>query len=251
MSSLDWLRQDCRRRDEDGYTLVEVLVAGSIFMVLGAMLLTTLVAAAQSSRSTRTRHDLNEEARNSLNRMARELRQADAITYVLNADGPAFSSTALTTVSLRADFNRDGCSGNACSGTDVANNPEDITYCYDPSAPTATERESLWLIPVGLTAAPPSCNTSGARPILAGHVGAFRIEYRSNDYLYDNAPADGVTTWRELDAGGPPVGDAGAPDGNINTNAVAHVNALVIHISMTGNEIGQDYQTQVDLRNQL
>lgn len=246
VSSLGRLRPG---RADGGYTLMEMIVAGSVFMVLGALLVTTLLAASSSSRSTRTRHDLNEEARNSLNRMARELRQADAITYVINADGPAFSSAALTAVSLRADFNRDGCSGNSCPGTDALNNPEDVTYCFNPTAAVAGERESLWLIPAALTAVPSTCNTSGARPILAGRVGGFRVEYRSNDYLYDSSPTDGVTTWRELDAGGPPVGDTGAPDGNINTNAVNHVNALVIHLSMAGGGIVQNYQTQVDLRN--
>lgn len=195
---------------------------------------------------------MNEEARNSLNRMSRELRQADAITYVVNADGPAFSTGALTAVSLQADFNRDGCTGNVvatpCS-TDAVNNPEEITYCYDPGAPTLAERQSLWLIPTALTSAPTTCNMAGSRPILAGRVGGFKVEYRSNEYLYDSSPADGVTTWRELDAAGPPVGDAGSPDGDINTSSVNFVNSLVVHLTMTRDGTSQQYQTQVDLRN--
>lgn len=247
------MRFSRRGRDRDhGYTLVELMVASSIFLILGGMLLSTLVLASGSSRTTRAKHDLNEEARNSLNRMARELRQADAITFAVNPDGPTFSTSALTAVSLRADFNRDGCVGNVVPApctTDTVNNPEEITYCYDPSAPTATERQSLWLIPSALTAAPATCNVGGAQPILAGRVGGFRLEYRSNDYLYDSSPADGVTSWRELDAAGPPVGDAGSPDGNINTNAINSVNSLVIHLGMTRDGQNQSYQTQVDLRN--
>jgi type II secretory pathway pseudopilin PulG len=239
-------------RGDQGFTLVELLVAGMVFMVLGGMLLSSLVVASSSSRTTRAKHDMNEEARTSLNRMARELRQADAITYVVNADGPSFSSGALTAVSLRADFNRDGCSGNSVTApcvTDTVNNPEDITYCYDPTAATAVERHSLWLIPSGLTSAPSSCNVSGAQPILAGRVGGFKLEYRSNEYLYDSSPADGITTWRELDAAGPPVGDPGASDGDINTTSVNFVNSVVIHLTMTRDGLVQDYQTQVDLRN--
>lgn len=236
---------------DDGFTLVELLVGGMIFLVLGSMLLTSLVVAASSSRTTRAKHDMNEEARTALNRVARELRQADAITYVVNADGPAFSTTSLTAVSLQADFNRDGCTGNAptCAGTDNVSNPENITYCYDPSAATAVARQSLWLIPTGLTSAPAGCNVSGAQPILAGRVGGFRLEYRSNEYLYDSSPVDGITTWRELDAAGPPVGDPGAPDGNINTSAVNFVNSVVIHLTMSRDGHTQAYQTQVDLRN--
>lgn len=242
-----------RASDGDhGFTLVEMIISVMIFVVLGGLLLSALVATSASSRSTRAKHDMNEEARNSLNRMARELRQADAITYVVNADGPSYSAAGLTAVSLRADFNRDGCSGNVVVApcfTDTASNPEDITYCFDPGAATEVGRRSLWLIPTGLTAPPATCSVSGAQPILSGRVGQFKVEYRSNEYLYDNAPADGVTTWREMDAAGPPVGDAGSSDGNINTTSIDFVNSLVLHLTMWRDTHTQKYQTQVDLRN--
>lgn len=231
-----------------GFTLVEVLIALSLLMVLGAVVLTSLVATTQSSRSTRTHHDLNEEARNALNRMARELRQADAITHVVNADGAAYDPSALVAVSLTADFNRDGCTGNAPTCTTDASNPEEITYCFDPAATAESTRDSLWLIPNGT---PPTitCAVPGSQPILAGRVDGLRFEYRSNAYLYDTSPTDGVTTWQELDAGGPPVGDMGSSDGDINTSAVDHVNSVVVHLTMGADGVTQDYQTQVDLRN--
>ena len=226
-----------------------MLIALSLLMILGAVVLTALVATSQSSRSTRTHHDLNEEARNALNRMARELRQADAITHVVNADGATYDPTSLVAVSLRADFNRDGCIGNAPACTTDVTNPEEITYCFDPAATDPASRDSLWLIPYALTTAPATCSLPNAEPILAGRVEGLQLEYRSNAYLYDTAPTDGVTTWQELDAAGPPVGDPGSSDGDINTNAIDHVNAVVVHLTMGADGVTQDYQTQVDLRN--
>ena len=231
-------------------TLIELLLAGSLLLVLMAVGFTTLLSVKDGSTRTRVQHDLNEEGRNALNRMVRELRQASSLTYVVNPDGPAYDPTKLTALSLRADFNNDGCAGNAptCPGTDNVANPESLTYCYDPKGPAA-EKTYLWLIPIELTATPASCNIASALPILAGNVAGFSAEYRSNQYRFDTQPPAGVTTWRELDAALPPVGDAGGSDGDINTNALKSVNSVVLHLRMSKSGFTQDYTTQVDVRN--
>lgn len=239
------LRRIREGRDQ-GFSLMELLLASSLLMVLMAVAFSTLVGVKSGSDQARTQHDLNEEGRNALNRMVREIRQASAFTYAVNPDGPAFNANGLVALSLRADFNGDGCAGpNAvCPGTSDTLNPEALTYCFNPGSGS-----NLWLIPTGLTSSTTTCALAGAQPILAGKVAGFRVEYRSNEYRFDvDAPA-GVTTWRELDQAPPPVGDTGVPDGDINTNALRGVNSVVLHLKMSKDGHTQEYTTQVDLRN--
>lgn len=245
MSALGGLRT--RMRDDSGYGLIELLVAGSLLLVVMSIALTSVTNLADSGRRLRTDHNLNEEARNALNRMAREIRQAERLSFAANPDG-TYDATRLTALSLEADFNGDGCAGNACSGTDLANNPESLTYCFDPAA-SGTNRTYLWLIPSRLTATPSTCQLSGALPILAGSVQGFRVEYRSDEYRFDLAPTNGITSWQELDDAPPPTGDPGGSDNNINTSALAAVNAIVIDLTMRADGRTQPYRTQVDLRN--
>ena len=238
-------------RQDAGMTLIELLVASSLLLVLMAVSFTTLLGVKDGAERARTQHDLNEEGRNALNRMVRDLRQAAEITWAENPDGPAYDATALTAVSLRADFNRDGCAGNApvCPGTDNANNPESLTYCFDPQG-TAANRTYLWLIPQELTASPADCDFGGSLPILAGNVALFSVEYRSNEYRFDDQVPIGVTTWQELDAAPAPTGDGtSGGDGDINTSAIRSVNSLVLHLEMAKDGKRQAYTTQVDVRN--
>ena len=244
-------RQVRRPNREAGMTLIELLLASSLLMVLMAVGFTTLLGVKDGAARSRTQHDLNEEGRNALNRMVREIRQASELTFVVNPDGPAYDPSKLSALSLRADFNNDGCAGNAplCPGTNNVANPESLTYCFDPQG-SAAEKTHLWLIPVELAApAPTTCKLPGALPILAGNVAGFSAEYRSNQYRFDTEPPAGVTTWRELDAAIPPVGDPGGSDGDINTNAIRSVNSVVLHLRMAKGGYVQDYTTQVDLRN--
>jgi len=235
------------RGDDSGVTFVELLVGSTLMLTVMGMMGTAIVTASDSSRRVRTDHDLNEEARNAINRVARELRQAKQLVHVANPAGSGYSATAVTALSIKADFNGDGCSGNApaCSGTDNTNNPESLTYCFDPGA-SGSARTYLWLIPSEVTATPTSCQLPGALPILAGDVAGFRVEYRGNAYRHDLSPTDGITTWEELDAAPAPVGDG---DGDINTSALTSVTSLVVHLSMAANGRTQDYTTQIDLRN--
>jgi len=239
-----------RHADDGGFTLIEMLVAMIILSALGTVFLTTVIGAETSAKNTSSEQDLNEEARLALNRMARELRQANAITEVRNPDGGAYSSTAITSVTFTADFDGDGCVDGvvpspAPSPVPVCNaysssNPETLTYCWDPSASV----RQLYLIPGTLTG--PSCQVSGALPILAGQVTSFKLSYRSNKYLYDTS-GDGITTWTELDQAGAPVGNI---DGVLNQPELGNVDSVAIELTVSASgQHEQSYATQVDLRN--
>jgi prepilin-type N-terminal cleavage/methylation domain-containing protein len=240
-----------KRNDDSGFTLVEMLVAIIVLGALGTVFLTTVLGAQTSAKNTSSEQDLNEEARLALNRMARELRQANAITEVRNPDGDSYDSTAITTITFTADFNGDGCIDGVmpspvpspaptCGAANV-NNPETLTYCWDPSASV----RQLYLLPGTLA----GNDCSSGLPILAGQVTSFKLSYRSNQYLYDSVPAggDGITTWSELDSAGPPVGNN---DGVLDSPELANVDSVVIDLTVSSNgNHAQSYTTQVDLRN--
>ena len=240
-----------REGDGDaGFTLVEMLVAVVVLSSLGVIFMTTVLGAQSSARATTTVHDLNEEARLALNRMARELREATQLKTVLNPDGTAYDSNATTAVTFTADFNGDGCiDGTAPTPAPTpaptcqpynAGNPETLTYCWDPSASV----RQLYLIPGTLPGT--TCQVSGALPILAGQVSSFKLSYRSNQYLYDTSN-DGITKWSELDAAGPPVGNN---DGVLGQPELPNVDSVVITLRVSANgQHPQSYDTQVDLRN--
>ena len=248
MTVISWLAR--RGRADAGFSLVEMLVSIVMLGMFGSIFMTTILGADNSATATSTTHDLNEEARLALNRIARELRQATVLTTVINPDGPAYSSSSVTAVTFTADFNGDGCIDGqpptpaptpapTCQPYNPAN-PETLSYCWDPSASV----RQLYLIPAALTGQ--SCQVPGALPILAGQVMSFKLSYRSNQYLYD-ANGDGITTWLELDQAGPPVGNQ---DGTLDPPELSSIDSVVVDISVSApGRQAQSYTTQVDLRN--
>ena len=234
--------------DEAGFTLIELLVSMIVMFVLLGVTFSAVMASNSAVTTTTQQQGLNEEARQAINRMARDLRQASVIVTAVNPDGPAFSSTGLVAIRLNADFDGDGCIGGISATVSPclpynAGNPEDITYCFEPSSRQlyVIDNQASGVTPV--TSTTTSC--SGGQPLLAGNVQNFKIEYRSNEYRYDLNPSDGVTTWRELDEATPPTGNN---NGVLDTE-LANVDSVVLTATMTFGGKSQAYRTQVDLRN--
>ncbi len=107
-------------------------------------------------------NDLNGEARLVLNRMSRELREAQRITAVINPAGPGYSATADSSITFEVDFN-----GNGTIEPNAAD-PEELTYFYDVSA------RQLQLQAAG-----------SALPVLAANVAGFKMNFTSRRYVYD------------------------------------------------------------------
>lgn len=228
---------------DGGFTLVELLISMVVMLVLLSVTLTAVVASNSAVNTTAQQQGLSEEARQAINRMARDLRQANAIVTAVNPDGPGHVTGGLVAVRLTADFDGDGCISGAtgCAAHD-ASNPEDITYCFEPST------QQLYVIDNGVTGVTPisatSASCSGGQPLLAGNVQDFMLEYRSNEYRYDVDPSDGVSTWREVDST-PPVGN----QNGLLDQELTKVDSVVINVTMTISGKKQAYRTQVDLRN--
>ena len=208
-----------------GLSLVEVLVGIGLFATLGALLLGLALSTGKVTTDTRALANVSEESRLAIERMTRELRQSNGLTAV---ELPASSSTALT---FWTDFN-----GNEAPDLNAAD-PEVITYRWDPVTRMLT-----------LTAND-ATGTAVTRPVLAAQVSRFTVDLQSSKWQYDtpvNGATDGVTTWQELDAAAPPIGNGnGRPDGQ----ELANLDLVQISMTVLDGARAQTYNTRVDLRN--
>jgi prepilin-type N-terminal cleavage/methylation domain-containing protein len=226
------------QRGDGGATLIELLVALALFSVLGSMTLAAVVGARDASESTRSSTRLNEDARLALNRLGRELRQADAVTRVSRVGDPAATLPVLAadpsgarSLTLTADFNGNGVIEPS------AVDPEQLTYTWDGQRLLLTAHDTGG----GLTTA----------PVLAGHVTSFAIKFRSSKWQHD-CDGDGTTVWTELDEHSTcaPV-SAGVGDNSLTLTSaeLTHIDSAVIRITVLEGQKRQDYQLQIDLRN--
>jgi len=236
-----------REGADDGFTLVEFLVAMSIMIVLITVTMTIVKITSGAVLTSQEQQNLNEEARQAINRMARDIRQAKQIVTAVNPDGAGFNSAALVAVRFKSDYDGDGCisgtGGIGCLAYN-ASNPEDVTYCFQPSTDQlyVIDNSATGVIPVSIA----STSCSGGQPLLAGNVSDFKVSYRSDVYRDDINPTDGVTTWSELD-------ESGAPEGNVNgvlDDELVNIDSVVLDLTMRLSGRQQLYRTQVGLRNQ-
>jgi prepilin-type N-terminal cleavage/methylation domain-containing protein len=235
---LDRVRsQSCQDR---GFTLVELLVGMVIFSIIMSVIFTAVMASSRLAKNSQTVNDLNEEARLVLNRMSRELREAQALTAVANpmAGSPATTLNPAGDVSItfHVDFNGNG------TIEPLAADPEELTYLYDRAG------QRLILKAGGLST-----------PVLAANVADFSVDFTSRRYQFDGVawaagsgctsisePRDGTVHWWEIDKY--PSGSVGNCDGQLNSELVA-VDSIMLNLKVLYGAKQQVYQTTVDLRN--
>jgi prepilin-type N-terminal cleavage/methylation domain-containing protein len=152
---------------EAGFTLVELLVAMTVFAIISVTLYAVVFAGVRASNTTEDVVHVSEEARLGLNRMIRETRE-----------GQLFSQLDPDRYRVRIDFDRDGTYENPNEDGDF----EDLQFRYYNSDDTI--RLNGEVLVAGVT------QVDAATPIFT---------YTSNDLRYD-WNGDGVTTAAELDA---------------------------------------------------
>ena len=215
-----------RPQGDEGFSLVELSVAMLIFSVLSATLMSAVLTSKDAAQSSRQSHDLNEEARVAINRMARELRQAKEIRGTSAPDGA-------TSMTMGVDFN-----GNSTVDSSTID-PEILTYSYD----AANKRITL--------TANDETGTAITRPILASNVESFRLDYFSSDYRRDCEAPKGRTNWRELDKYTTTCSPRAASNGELDASERPSIDIVTIEISVLTGARRQEYRTTVDLRNAL
>lgn len=210
-------------RGEGGFTLVELLVASTLFLLIASLMFTIVGVGARTMKNAKLYNDLNEEARVVINRMSRELREAKHITAVTNPGGTGFSATSNSSFTFEVDFN--GVNGIEPTAAD----PERLTYQYNYAA------RKLELVVDGVE-----------YPVLAANVTAFKLEYTSSAaYKYDSNQ-DGTTTWMELDADA--TGTVGNGNGLLDME-LTQIDSVTISLTVLTAPHQQEYRTTIDMRN--
>lgn len=151
-------------RADSGFTLVELLVAVSLFSVLSIGFYTMMFSGVNSAQTTESLVRISEEARAGFNRMVRDTREAQKIEPI--------SSTEFN---VRTDFNNDGAFSNPNPNGDFEN------LTYEISGGELTLNDEVLMTGV---------RQVGGNPFFT---------YSSNllEYDWDN---DGTTECLELDA---------------------------------------------------
>lgn len=238
------LRVRSAGRGDHGFTLVELLVSMSIFSLLGGLLLGVVISTGRATDTNTVQNDLNEEARNVINRLTRELREAQRIDAVTNPAGPGYLPDADSSITLHVDFDGDG------TIEATAADPEVLTYTYQ------RDERRLVLSAGGATV-----------PVLAANVERFALTYLSRVGDANRLALDGLSnavagtcgslpatpvkdselSWSELDAD--PARRFGDCSGTLTAAELPYVNAVAIDVSVLKAPRQQHYRTRVDLRN--
>jgi prepilin-type N-terminal cleavage/methylation domain-containing protein len=106
-------RSVLRQQRDRGFTLVELLIAMTIFAIVSVAFFQVLLSGNRASTTTTDVVKISEEARLAFNRMIRDTRQADSIT-----------SATSTSYRVFVDYNADGTYENPTTSGDY----EDLTF---------------------------------------------------------------------------------------------------------------------------
>lgn len=227
-----------------GFSLVELLVGVVIFGVLSTTVLAAVLTSSKIADNNSTLNDLNGEARNVLNRISRELREASSITAVVNPGGTGYVPATDVGLTLEVDFDADG------TIEPTAADPEVLTYTYQRST------RQLLLTAAGSTV-----------PVLAGNVEDFKLSYFARVGTADRLALDGLTDaaapacgsmpstptkdnqleWMELDAD--PAKKYGDCSGTLTAAELPYISSVSIELKVLKEPRQQVYRTRVDLRN--
>lgn len=158
------LRFDLKKEDQ-GFTLIEMLVSISILTVIMAGMFSFLWGASKHWSTAQNTAEVTENARLGLNRMTRELKQATKVTTAQTGSVPKLS------------FN-----------VNFGTGAESITYGFTPG--DTGHPGSMWR----------STSTDpGQQVTLVNDVQSMQFTYYGNDYKCDTDP-DGIVFWSELQA---------------------------------------------------
>lgn len=216
--------------NERGFTLVEVLVAISLFAVLSVGFYQLMFAQVAGSERGRDIVRVSEEARLGFNRMVRDTREGELLSA---GDGCTTTNmTAGRCFNVRADFNQNGSYENA------AGDYEDVTYIYDPAA----QQVNL------IICNPPgsgTCTTHLLMDDVAPITGYNPFDFSSNLLEYD-LDGNGVATWREIDAA---PGEVGNGNNVLDSGEFDLLSNVTFALRVTHGEASSDFFAEVQLRN--
>jgi prepilin-type N-terminal cleavage/methylation domain-containing protein len=198
-------------RDEGGYTLIELTVVMSIFVIFMAMATPFMFGQLRGALLTESRADIQQDARTALRLMTRELRQAKELYST--TDKPSGKNK----LSFGVDLNSDG-QINSYSVDSLA--LEQITY-YVSSGKLFRGRKQ-----------------GQGQPLAEGVSQLVFTIYGSNLVL--DTSGDGLVSESELDLNG---------NGQWDSTELANVTRVRVSITVAERGEAQTYSAQAYLRN--
>ena len=209
-------------RSESGFSLVEVLVAMSIFAVVSTSFYMVLFQSAKGVGTVENITNVSQEAQIGFDRMVRDIRQADRITSASN-----------TSVTIETDFDGNGAISPA--GTQNAQGDyEVLTYNYsNASHEIRLNGETLMQGVYCLTQSDGSC---------------YPIFDYSSDHLEYDANNDGVTTWQELDSSG--VASVGNNNNVLGDPELSYISSVGVSMKVKAGNSSTVFTDQAQLRNE-
>lgn len=205
-----------RTKSEDGFTLIEILVAIGLFSAISIAFYQVLFASQRHSDTSTSIANVSEEARLGFNRMIRDTREGDLIE---EAEPTGFN--------VKVDFDRDGNYDNPNAVGDY----EDLTFTY------IADDELIILNGEVLV--------RGVQKI----VGQDVFSYSSNFLEYD-WNADGVTTWQELDqAAAHGVVDVGNSNGQLDDGEYPFISSVGFAFRVVQEDRSAEFYGEAQVRN--
>jgi type II secretory pathway pseudopilin PulG len=207
---------------EDGYTLIELLVATVLLMVVTGAFFQVLMSGLRGSQTARSVSSISQEARLGLNRMIRDTREAVLI------EGPSDTQPATDqSYRIKLDFNGDELYQNPNAAGDY----EIETFAYVPADKVITlNGETL---------------VSGVEAVPGKDV----FSYSSNALAYDWGN-DGVTSAADLDeAPSHGITDVGNANGELDDPELSFISDVSFALRLTDGDRWTNYYGQAQLRN--
>lgn len=207
------------RRSGGGFTLVEVLVAMSLFALLAIGFYSVMLAGVRNSDTTESIVDISEEARFGFNRMVRDTREAlRIVNVVLNPADP----TASVSYTIEVDFNLDG---------DI-DTDEIETFAYDAATDEITLNGEVLM--------------EGVTPVPGSSV----FDFSSNLLQFESdSSRDGVATWREIDR--PPAArtDGGNANDVLDGPELPYITNVTYAFEVASGDREAEFYSEAQLRN--
>ncbi len=203
---------------ENGFTLIETLVAITLFSVVSISFYSVMLSGSRGADTTRSVVRVAEEARFGLNRMVRDTREAQVMA---EADEDSYR--------VQIDFDEDGTI-QTFPATNSNGDFEDLEYVYDPGADEVTLNGELLI--KGIEEVP----------------GEDLFTYSSN-YLEYDWDADGTATWEELDAGPQHGVQVGNDNGVLDLAELSYISSVNFAMRVTDEDQATIFSSEAQLRN--
>lgn len=224
-------------RREGGFTIIEMMVVMLLLSILVGVFYTFLFGAERAANDGRSWLELNENARLTIERVSRELREADTLISVGCFENGNPCASGDPSINFQSDFDSSGTYSVTGTFQPDITPGEVVRYQY-----SSATRQLLV-----------STNETVTPTALADNISTFRMGFFGSDPKYDTgcvplavsgcAAGDGIITWQEIDQAA--IGNKnGRPDGEYD-----FITSIVLDMTVSLRSQNHTYRTGIELRN--